>query len=140
MDFSASLRAEEQTGAAFLTVSISTFPHGQSPPAGGWLVPVLGGNISCSQGKGGWGWCSGGGQEANPLPQDLGSDSDAEQQPREEKQPTTDTSPESLPSSPCCSPSSWVPVQELQHSSQLLRENTSLHTAHTCMEWLCQHH
>lgn len=109
-------------------MSISTFPHGQSPPAGGWLVPVLGGNISCSQGKGGWGWCSGGGEEAHPLLQELRSDCNTEQQPREEKQPTTDTSPESLPSSPCCSPSSWVPVQELQDSSQLLRENTSLHT------------
>lgn len=82
-------------------MSISTFPHGQSPPAGGWLVPVPGGNISCSQGKGGWGWCSGGGEEAHPLLQELRSDCNTEQQPREEKQPTTDTSPESLPSSPC---------------------------------------
>lgn len=92
-------------------MSISTFPHGQSPPAGGWLVPVLGGNISCSQGKGGWGWCSGEGEEAHPLLQELRSDCNTEQQPREEKQPTTDTSPESLPSSPCAHPPPGSPCR-----------------------------
>lgn len=92
-------------------MSISTFPYGQSPPAGGWLVPVLGGNISCSQGKGGWGWCSGGGEEAHPLLQELRSDCNTEQQLREEKQPTTDTSPESLPSSPCAHPPPGSPCR-----------------------------